>query len=537
MSYDRSVPWRGLTNRKAPDQLVTSDFIKVAQLNASNTLPPIDFTSQDYEGIKKSLTDYLKAFYPLDYNNFVESDLGMMLVNTMAYMGTTLSLKADMLANENFLETARVPANVRKLLQLIGVDMRGPLAAKANAKLTLDSSPQGDFKITKEERNVTVISDRDGQPVSWVLYYYDHSTGEILLDGKSDLIIPHGDFDNGTSISNLILLEGFLKEEEGSFVDIDAVKYIYLKEAPVVEGSIQVSSSEGMWEEIDSLYLASGSDHKVFEKVYDDNYGVKLIFGDGIRGKPPISGDSYTVLYRTGGGFRGNIKNNFLNKNVKGIDLVTGSPLIKGNYVNTTISTGGQNAESVDHAKKYAPYLFRSQYRAVTGDDYTAISNAFQSSVGYGKCIAVNRQSGASSNIIDIYCIAVANEIHLERASLQYKQELIEYMNEFKMIAVEIVAIDALIRTLDLVITIMLKREDKPNEERIKVGVASKIKRLFHADNVDFGETLFLGDIVVKAMEEEGVTYTTVDNIKEDIFLMYNEIIQLNNIEINVEYV
>jgi hypothetical protein len=222
---------------------------------------------------------------------------------------------------------------------------------------------------------------------------------------------------------------------------------------------------------------------------------------------------------------------------VKGIDLVTGSPLIKGNYVNTTISTGGQNAESVDHAKKYAPYLFRSQYRAVTGDDYTAISNAFQSSVGYGKCIAVNRQSGASSNIIDIYCIAVANEIHLERASLQYKQELIEYMNEFKMIAVEIVAIDALIRTLDLVITIMLKREDKPNEERIKVGVASKIKRLFHADNVDFGETLFLGDIVVKAMEEEGVTYTTVDNIKEDIFLMYNEIIQLNNIEINVEYV
>ena len=38
-------------------------------------------------------------------------------------------------------------------------------------------------------------------------------------------------------------------------------------------------------------------------------------------------------------------------------------------------------------------------------------------------------------------------------------------------------------------------------------------------------------------MKVPEVSYVTVDNLNNDIYISYNEVIQLNNLEINVEYV
>ena len=84
---------------------VESDFMKVVKNFQINKSTLIDYAGADFDSIRLNLVKYIQAVYPVDYNNFVESDLGVMLIDLMAYVGTVTSMKADFLANENFLRT------------------------------------------------------------------------------------------------------------------------------------------------------------------------------------------------------------------------------------------------------------------------------------------------------------------------------------------------------------------------------------------------------------------------------------------------
>ena len=93
----------------------TSDFIMLLANRDTEKIEFIDFAATDFNSLLTALTDYVKAFYPQDYNNFSESDLGVFLIELVAYMGSVMSMKADMLAHENFLQTAKDRESVRKL--------------------------------------------------------------------------------------------------------------------------------------------------------------------------------------------------------------------------------------------------------------------------------------------------------------------------------------------------------------------------------------------------------------------------------------
>lgn len=81
---------------------VISDYLKLVSVESQKKDSLIDYASTDFLTLKQSLINYIKAVYPLDYQNFAETDLGMMLLELVAYMGSVLSLKADLLANESF---------------------------------------------------------------------------------------------------------------------------------------------------------------------------------------------------------------------------------------------------------------------------------------------------------------------------------------------------------------------------------------------------------------------------------------------------
>ena len=129
-----------------------SDFQKLIDSGDSytNKKDLIDYAATDFLSLRDSLISYMKAVYPTDYQNFSESDYGMMFTELVAYMGAVMSFKADALANESYLSTAQNRRNVKKLLQLIGISLKGPTSAGANAKLTLDDAETGDFYIDAE---------------------------------------------------------------------------------------------------------------------------------------------------------------------------------------------------------------------------------------------------------------------------------------------------------------------------------------------------------------------------------------------------
>ena len=119
---------------------------------------------------------------------------------------------------------------------------------------------------------------------------------------------------------------------------------------------------QGAYTEVPSVYYASGSSDKIFEVVYDDEYNATVVFGDGSVGISPEDTASFRVEYRVGGGTRGNIAKDVINTSIS-------QPLLgehQEHYTNVSKATGGANAETIEHAKKYAPLTFRRQDRLVT---------------------------------------------------------------------------------------------------------------------------------------------------------------------------
>ena len=531
----------GIYNTSAFDGTVESDFLKLGIIPDATKAELIDYSVADFDDYKLALTNYLQAVYPLDYNNFIESDLGIMMLEMFSYLAATLSLKADMTANEMFLPTVKNTNNLRKLLQLIGVSLKGPISSRATGVLTSPNAlneSNDTLTVKFENRTFAIPSNKDSEPLSYTIYKYNTSTGKVDLEARDIVLNDEETIDSAKVIfNNVILLEGDLKETTGTFSDTEITKTISVTESGIVEGSIIVSADDGtIYHEIENLYLASGATDKVFQKVYDSDYAATLVFGDGARGKAPVSNQAYRVMYRVGGGERGNIPSNYINVSFPATHSDDG--VVTASIQNATRATGGSNAETISHAKRYAPYSFKTQYRAVTGEDYTTYINDFISTAGQaGKGMAVLRDSGGGANMIDVYVVSKASDRQVERSSIVYKQELLNKLNSVKMLTDEITIVDGLVRTLDLVVTIFIDKSSEKFEEDIKRKANEKILSYFNVANREFGERFELSKLSRALFEINEIRFSKVDNLNEDIKLNFNEILQLNNAEINVEYV
>lgn len=523
---------------------IKSDFMKLAPLALNRRADLINFAATDFLSLRNSLIDYVKASYPDDYKYFVESDLGMVFIELAAYMGAVLSMKADMLANENLIATAKQRGSVKKLLELIGVRMRGPTSAAADAQITFSDNLSGVTQVTipTDQRTFEIRSPEDGAQLTYTLYK--------VVNGLVDQAQPRAEINltpssegigtNQNIFQNLVLQEGSLVVEAGEFAATEGQKTIPLTDGPVVEGSIQLyitsptAESNGAYTEVDSIYFASGATDKIFEISYDEFYNATIVLGTGVAGVSPPDSATYTVSYRVGGGTRGNLEKNAIAVSVTG---KKGATNYEGTIRNTSKATGGANAESIEHAKKYAPLTFRRQDRLVTLEDYSAFANSFISTFGtVGKATAATRNAYSSANTLDIYVLEKASDIQLQRATSNFKTQLLDAMNRKKMITDEIVIVDGLIRTLDLVCTIRIDLEQKENEEQVKAKVRDKILNYLSIDNTEFGEDLIVADLNRQIFEVDEVRFSTLDNVGQDIRIDFNEIIQLNNLTINVEY-
>jgi hypothetical protein len=526
----------GRVNVSGFDGTIETDFLKLGGVKDNRKADLIDYAIADFEDYRVALQNYLRAVYPLDYDNFSTSDLGQMLIELFAYMAAAITLRTDMTANEMYLDTVKSQDNLRRLLRLIGVEMRGPTSAKATGKITLNTAATGAISLSQSNRVFTVANNRDSGSVVFTVYK-QNANGGIDLD-TPDLQLDLADSEGGAGLvyNNLFLLEGTLRSELGTFASVTTQQEVRIDEPSIIEGSISVSSSEGViYNEIQNLFLASGTSDPVFQKRYLPDFGVSLTFGDGNTGRLPAPNASYIVSYRVGGGSRGNIAKELLDQN---IEVLEGSTRIQGTIINSTKGSGGAEAESVAKAKRYAPNFFKAQYRAVTGEDYTTLANTFIGTAGTtAKAMATLRKSGAAANVVDIFVLAKASDLQVERASIAFKKELQDYFKKYKMLTDEVVINDGVVRTIDINATLFIDSAKTSFEESIKQKVANKLTEYFNVDNRDFGQSLSLADVIAEVISIPEVRFFRINNIPSDIFVNYNELIQLNNFELQVEVV
>jgi hypothetical protein len=80
----------------------------------------IDYTSRDFDSIKKSLIEYSKRYYPNSYQDFSKAGFGSLMMDTVSYIGDSLSFYLDYQANETFLQNASEIDNVIALAKQSG---------------------------------------------------------------------------------------------------------------------------------------------------------------------------------------------------------------------------------------------------------------------------------------------------------------------------------------------------------------------------------------------------------------------------------
>lgn len=67
----------------------------------------VNFAAWDYITIKESMLDFLKLYYPEDFNDFIETGELITLIETFAYLGEQMAYRLDMNAHESFMTVAQ----------------------------------------------------------------------------------------------------------------------------------------------------------------------------------------------------------------------------------------------------------------------------------------------------------------------------------------------------------------------------------------------------------------------------------------------
>ena len=110
--------------------LVAEDWTKVYQ-----TFRNADFKSYDYETLRKSMVDYLRLYYPEDFNDFIESSEFIALIDLVAFLGQSLAFRADLNTRENFIDTAQRRDSILKLARLISYTPKRNIPASGLLKV------------------------------------------------------------------------------------------------------------------------------------------------------------------------------------------------------------------------------------------------------------------------------------------------------------------------------------------------------------------------------------------------------------------
>ena len=100
------------------------------------TFREADFQSYDYETIRKSMVDYIRTYYPEDFNDFIESSEYIALIDMIAFLGQSLSFRADLNARENFLETAQRRDSILRLARMLNYYPKRQQIARGFIKVT-----------------------------------------------------------------------------------------------------------------------------------------------------------------------------------------------------------------------------------------------------------------------------------------------------------------------------------------------------------------------------------------------------------------
>jgi len=150
------------TTTRQTNLLVNQDWTQIYQ-----TFQQADFTSYDFETLRKTMIDYLRNYYPEDFNDFTESSEYIALIDLIAFLGQSLAFRTDMNARENFFDTAERRDSILKLARLISYNPSRNISASGFLKIDSLNTTENLFDSNGLNLSNLLISWNDAANPDW----------------------------------------------------------------------------------------------------------------------------------------------------------------------------------------------------------------------------------------------------------------------------------------------------------------------------------------------------------------------------------
>jgi len=501
-----------------------------SKLIKNANLISINYTNQDFWSMKSRLIDFIKERFADQFNDFVESDLAMMLIENWAFIADTLSFKIDQIANEVFIDTVSETDNAFRLALLVGFKPTPPVAATSRWAAVINNVLDTDLSITTPVA-VSFQSEVGGRTIE--LFPADQNNNPLF---DQNIVIPAGTITN----TNIVGVEGITRQqaETGS----GEINQSYqLSAGPVIFDSIRTFVDGIQWTQVD--YFTDSQARKEFRVEYDPSYNAFIIFGNNRGGLIPSRGSNISITYRIGGGVAGNIVTGGAETQINA--LVPGFEFrVPVTFTNYTKGEHGYDGDTIDDIKRKLPLYLRTQNRAVTDSDYQSLCDQFVTPYhgSIGKSTVVLRNYGCAANIIDIYILAKDGTDGLIPANNDLKVDLKNHINELKMFSDFVCIKDGQIKYVDVNVDLVLDKFYKKFQDEYKTRVIRGVNSFFSLNNWDYGQTLRESDViqelgVIKEIRSININFLTSDDAETDVVTTnFFEIIRPQNIEVNFIY-
>ena len=324
----------------------------------------VNFTNLDFDQIKSTLREYLRANSNFTDYDFEGSNLSA-LIDVLAYNTYITSYNANMISNEVFIDSATLRENVVSLARNIGYTPRSRTSARARITFLVDTSGLSAFPISLTLKKGLVCTSNSFGNQSFTFSTVEDITVPII----NGIAL----FDNVEVIEGTYLTQNFV-------VDVNNLnqKYI-LSNANIDTSTVRVDVQNSQTNTATRKFVLSDSlfnvtpRSKVFfiQEIEDQRY--ELIFGDDIFGKKLDNQNFIKASYIVSNGEDGNGITSF-SFSGRIVDN-NGSIVTTGISLITTISPSqsGSEIESVNSIRNYAPRIYSAQNRAVTANDYEAL--------------------------------------------------------------------------------------------------------------------------------------------------------------------
>ena len=243
-------------------------------------MPFTKFTNLDFDQIKTSIKDYIRANSDFTDFDFEGSNFSV-LIDTLAYNTYITAFNSNMIVNESFLDSATVRENVVSLARNVGYVPRSRTAAQAT--ISFDVTTNGNTPTLTLQPGLVCVGTANDTSYVFSIPESITSVTSQLTDSSGNVISSTSSFNDivvyqGTYLTKNFVVDGSLDQRyilDNSFIDTSTI---------IVKVTGISDTTEREYNKVDNiLNVTDSSEVYLLQEIADERY--ELLFGDGVFGK------------------------------------------------------------------------------------------------------------------------------------------------------------------------------------------------------------------------------------------------------------